>query len=59
MGFPGGAVIKNLSAKCRRKVQSWGQEDSVEWEMATCSNILGWKIPWTVQPGGLQSIGSQ
>ena len=52
-------MIKNLSAKCRRKVQSWGQEDSVEWEMATCSNILGWKIPWTVQPGGLQSIGSQ
>ena len=30
MGFPGGAVIKDLSAKCRRKVQSWGQEDSVE-----------------------------
>ena len=40
-------------------VQSPGQEDSLEKEMATHSNILAWKIPWTEEPGGLQSMGSQ
>ena len=36
-----------------------GQEDPLEEEMATCSSILGWKIPQTEEPGGLQSTGSQ
>ena len=40
-------------------VQSLGWEDSLEEEMATHSNILGWKIPWTMEPGGLQSMGLQ
>ena len=41
------------------QVQSLGQEDSLEQEMATLSSILGWEIPWTEEPGGLQSIGLQ
>ena len=40
-------------------VQSLGQEDSLEEEMATHSNILFWKIPWTEEPGRLQFMGSQ
>ena len=40
-------------------VQSLGQEDPPEQEMATCSSILAWKIPWTEEPGGLQSRGLQ
>ena len=41
------------------RVQSLGQEDPVENEMATHSNVLAWRIPWTEEPGGLQSMGSQ
>ena len=52
-GLPGGSVIKNL------QIQSLGQEDSLEKEMATHSGILTWKIPWTEEPGGLQSMRSQ
>ena len=40
-------------------VQSLGQEDPLEQEMATHSRILAWKIPWTEEPGGLQSMESQ
>ena len=40
-------------------VQSLGQEDSLEEEMATLSSILAWEISWTEEPGGLQSMGSQ
>ena len=40
-------------------VQSLGQEDSLEEGMATYSSILAWRIPWTEEPGGLQSLGSQ
>ena len=40
-------------------VQSLGQEDTLEKEMATHSSILAWIIPWTEEPGGLQSMGSQ
>ena len=40
-------------------VQSLGQEGPLEEGMATYSSILAWKIPWTEEPGGLQSIGSQ
>ena len=41
------------------QVRSLGQEDPLEKEMATHSSTLAWKIPWTEQPGGLQSMGSQ
>ena len=40
-------------------VQSLGEEDSLEKEMATHSSILAWRIPWTEEPGRLQSMGSQ
>ena len=40
-------------------VQSLGREDSLEKEMATDSSVLAWRIPWTEEPGGLQSMGSQ
>ena len=40
-------------------VQSLGQEDPLEEEMATHSSILAWEIPWTEEPGGLQSMGQQ
>ena len=40
-------------------VQSLSQEDPLEKEMATHSSILAWEIPWTEEPGGLQSMGSQ
>ena len=41
------------------RVQSLGQEDSLEKEMATHSSILVWEIPWTEEPGGLQTMGLQ
>ena len=40
-------------------VQSLGQEDPLEEEMAPYSSILAWRIPWTEEPGGLQSMGLQ
>ena len=40
-------------------LQSLGQEDPLEKEMVTHSNILAWKIPWTEEPDGLQSVGLQ
>ena len=46
MGFPGGSVVTNLPAMQERWVQSLGQEDPLEKEMATHSSILAWKIPW-------------
>ena len=56
--FLGGSVVKNLPAMQETQVQSLGQEDTLENEMATHSSILAWKIPWTEDPGGLQSMGS-
>ena len=41
------------------QIQSLGQEDPLEKEMATHSSILAWEIPWTEKPGGLPSMGSQ
>ena len=41
------------------RVQSLGQEDPLEYEMATHSSVLAWEIPWMEDPGGLQSMGSQ
>ena len=45
-------MVKNLPAMQETQVQSLGGEDSLELEMATCSSILAWKIPWTEEPGG-------
>ena len=53
-------MVKNLPANAvDSRLLSLGQEDSLEEEMATHSIILSWKIPWTEEPGGLQSIRSQ
>ena len=51
--------LKRLPAMWETQVQSLGQEDPLEKEMATHSKILAWRIPWTEEPGGLQSTGSQ
>jgi len=48
-------MVKNLPAVQETGVQSLGQEDPLEKEMATHSSILAWRIPWTVDPGGLYS----
>ena len=52
-------LVKNLPAEQETQVQSLGQEDPLEKKMATHSTILAWKIPWTEDPGGLQSMGLQ
>ena len=53
-------MIKNLPAMQETWVRSLGQEDTLgEKEMVTHSSILTWRIPWTEEPGGLQSTGSQ
>ena len=57
--FPGGSVVKNTPAMQETWVQSLSQEDPLEKEMATHSSILAWRIPWTEEPGELQSTGSQ
>ena len=54
-----GLKVLNLSAMWETWVQSLGREDPLEEEMATHSSILAWEIPWTKDPGGLQSMGSQ
>ena len=51
--------LKNLPGTRETWVWSLGQEDTLEKEMATHSSILAWRIPWTEEPGGLQSTGSQ
>ena len=55
-------MVKNLQPMLEMpeiRVQSLCQEDRMEEGMATHSSILAWRIPWTEEPGGLQSIGSQ
>ena len=52
-------MVKNLPAMQETQVRSLGQEDPLEKEMATHSGTLAWKIPWTDDPGGPQSVGSQ
>ena len=63
MGLSGASlvaqVVKNLPEMQETLVQSQGQEDPLEKEMAAHSSILAWRIPWTEEPGGLQSVGSQ
>ena len=58
-GFPGGPVTKTAAANAGDRVWSLGWEDALEEEMATRSSILAWRIPWTEEPGGLQSMVSQ
>ena len=52
-------MIKNPPAIQETQVQSLGWEDPLKEEMATHSSILAWTIPWTEEPGGLQSMGLQ
>ena len=52
-------MVKNSPAIKETQVQSLGQEDFLEKEMATHFGILGWEILWTEEPGGLQSMVSQ
>ena len=52
-------TVKRLPTMRETRVQSLGQEDLLEKEMATHSNILAWEIPWMDKPGGLQSMGLQ
>ena len=60
--FPGSSVVKNPPANAG-DTEDWGlipgSGRSLEEEMATHSSILAWEIPWTEEPGGLQSMGSQ
>ena len=58
-GFPGDSAVKNLPTMQENWVQSLGQKDPLEKEMATHSSMLAWRIPWTEEPGGLQSMRSQ
>ena len=62
MGFPGGTSGKEPACQCRRQeiwVRSLGREDPLEEGKTTNSSILAWRIPWTEEPGELQSTGSQ
>ena len=52
-------MVKNLPAMQEIQVQSLGWEDHLEKGTTTPSSILAWRIPWTEEPGGLQSMGSQ
>ena len=52
-------TVKNLPAGQETQVQSLGWEDPLEEGMAIHSSFLAWRIPWTEEPGGLQSMGSQ
>ena len=52
-------LVKNLAANADSWIQSLGWEDPLEEGMATHSSILVWRIPWTEEPGELQSKGSQ
>ena len=52
-------MVKHLPAMLETWVQFLGREDPLEKEMATHSSIFAWRISWTEEPGGLQSMGSQ
>ena len=59
--FPGGSVVKKPPAvrEMQMRVQSLGQEDPLEEDMATHSSVIAWRIPWREKPGALQSMGLQ
>ena len=52
-------MVKNRPAVQETQVNPWVRKILLEKEMAKCSSILAWRIPWTEEPGGLQSTGSQ
>ena len=52
-------MVKRLPAMRETWLRSLGREDPLEKEMATHSSALAWKVPWTEEPGGLQSVGLQ
>ena len=59
MGFPGGSVVETLPANAGDadlQFRSLGREDPLEEEMATHPSFLAWRIPWTEEPAGLQSM---
>ena len=56
--YSSGSEVKHSPAMKETWVQPLGQEDPLEKEMAAHSSILSWRLPWTEEPGGLQSIGS-
>ena len=58
-GFPGGSEVKASPPMQETRVRSLGREDPLEKEMVTHSSILAWRIPWTEEPGRLQSTGSK
>ena len=61
-GFPGGSVVKTLPANAENwetQIRSLGRGDPLNEEMATHSSLIAWRIPWTEELCGLQSIGSQ
>ena len=62
-GFPGGAVVKEnppaTAGDAETQVRFLGREDPLEEEMASHPSILAWEIPWTEEPGRIQSMGSQ
>ena len=59
MNFPGGSVLKKLSAKKEAVARSLGREDTLEKEMTTHSSIPAWRMPWTEEAGRLQTMESQ
>ena len=58
VGFPGGSVVSNLPVAQETWVQPVDWEELLEEEMATHFSIRAWEIPWTEEPGGLQSMES-
>ena len=52
-------MVENLPAMQETQIQSLGREDPLEKRMATHSSIFAWRIPWTEEPGGLQSMKVQ
>ena len=59
LGLPGGSVVKNMPDNEGDMVWSLGWEDPPGQEVTTYSRILAWKIPWTEEPGGIQSMGGK
>ena len=59
LGAQTAQLVKNPPAMQETWVRSLGRENPLKKEMATHSSILAWRIPWTEEPGGLQSMGSQ
>ena len=59
LDFPGGSDGKESACNAGDEVQSLGWEDLLQKRMVTNSSILAWRIPWTEEPGGLQSMGLQ